>query len=181
MPALFTSLGIWGIYRRQASFPYPAPLTDEDLMADKKTESEAKAPAPAAAEGAKPMTKKGAVEQAVKALGEDAPRGALQTYIRETFGMEIDLDHISATKSTMKQEKAKKPAAKKPAAKKPAAKKPAAAAAPAAPAPAAPPAPPAAASGSAAAVRLDDVLLVKDLLGRLGGASLRTLIEAFGG
>jgi hypothetical protein len=44
------------------------------------------------------LTKNEAVYRAVVALGKDAPRTKVRDYVKENFGFEMDLNHVSAAK-----------------------------------------------------------------------------------
>jgi hypothetical protein len=135
------------------------------------------------------MTKAEAIRQAIAHLGKDAKPLELRAHIKNTFGIDITTDHISAVKTEIirKMSSGAKPApvkavartttAPKLAAKKQASKKPAAKELPA-PAPQAKPAPTGASNGKASGtVALADVATVKALLGRVGPTNLKTLIE----
>jgi hypothetical protein len=118
--------------------------------------------------GAKKLTKLDAVEQAMKALGKDATREQLRGYVKDTFGYDMTVDHVSNCKGELAKRAKKKAAAKKAAAPK------------AAPQPAPAQATPAAGGTSKAGViALDDVLALKALVDRVGADGLRQLIAAF--
>jgi hypothetical protein len=127
----------------------------------------------AAAKGQAGVSKMDAVRQAIRQLGRDAKPRQIQGVIKEQFGVEMTLDHISNYKSTIRKQaggKAKK-AAKGPAAPQPAAHKPAAPAAVAKPA---------AAAGSGKGgdhLSVEDGQTVKALLSRLRPDSLKGLID----
>ena len=150
---------------KAAGDPQPAPAG----RATKPPQADGKA----AGQGKKPkVTKTEAVKRALAALGEEATRTEIQSHVRKKYGLEITLDHISNCKGelakrasaegTQTAAPAKKPAAPKPQAKSPA------------PAPG-----PAKGKNGAAGdvVRLDDVLLAKELLNRVGAGPLRTLLD----
>jgi hypothetical protein len=129
-------------------------------MAKKSSQSQAAAPTqPAAA----PIKKQEAVRRALAALGRDAKPLQLQAWIRENLHIEMTADHVSTAKGIIlrQQAKAKKAAKPKPAPQPAAAPK---------------PQPP---SGKQAALPLDDILMVKQLVGRYGAGPLHTLIDAF--
>jgi hypothetical protein len=44
------------------------------------------------------VTKNEAVRRAVAELGKDAKRGQLRDFVKERFGIEMDLDHVSAAR-----------------------------------------------------------------------------------
>jgi hypothetical protein len=105
------------------------------------------------------MSKKEAVRRALQAMGKDAKPAQMQPYIKDNFGIEMSTEHISNAKSEVLREgKAKK----KPAAK-PQEPQPAKAAAKV--------------SRVGNGVSLQDLQTVKDLVGRVGPETLRSLIE----
>jgi hypothetical protein len=110
----------------------------------------------------KKLTKMEAVRQAVARLGWDAKPKQLQKHIRRRFGVEMTADHISTCKDGL----AKKAGRTK--------TQPAPVAASAARQTAAKPA-----ARAGGGVPLKDILAVKELLGRLGAATLHALIDAF--
>jgi hypothetical protein len=115
------------------------------------------------------ITKMDAVRRAIRQLGRGAKPSQIQGAIKEQFGVEMTLDHISNYKSTILKQAGGK--AKK-AAKKPAAPTPVAAAAGAAPK--------AAAAGNRltrGALTVEDVDIVKKLLSRHGPHNLKGLID----
>jgi hypothetical protein len=136
-----------------------------------------KAAAPGTAAGAPGgkdgMNKMEAVKQALAKLGKNAMPVDIQGYVKKEFGIDMTTDHVSNYKGKLLRGKGKgrtkaKPAAAKastpkPAAKKPAAKKPAPKAA----------APKAIPSG----ISLRDIESVKGLVGRVGTAQLRSLVD----
>jgi hypothetical protein len=123
------------------------------------------------------ISKVDAVGKAMEKLGEDASRPDIQSFVKKAYGLEIGLDHVSNCKLELraraaKANKAAEPkataAAPKAAAVKPAAQKPAS------------PNPTAAASGNGKAsggISLGDVRAAKELLGRVGAAELKGLID----
>jgi hypothetical protein len=103
-------------------------------------------------------------------LGKDASRGDIQSFVRERFGHEMTLDHISNCKGEL----AKKAGGKKPPKKKKAKAPPATTTL----APATAPKPAAAKqAGNSETVLLDDVLALKAIIERMGPQRLRTLTE----
>src|SRR4051794_15653109 len=123
--------------------------------------------------GSKTPTKAQAVLTALQELGRDAKRGPIGTFIKERFGIDMKPDHIS----TARGEALKKLAGNgKPKAKKttPPAKQ------EAAPVAAPPPKRTPLASSNGTAVELDDILTLKGLVGRVGAANLRKLIDIVG-
>jgi hypothetical protein len=136
-------------------------------MADKTNSTSAEPTSQAAA-----PTKVEAVGRAMAALGEDASRSDIQSYVKQHFGYEMSIDHISNCKSQVQKKaggsKGKKKSRRK-AKKAPVAK----AAAKTTPAPKA-----AAYGGSSKhGLTLKDVEITRDLLGRVGAAQLRSLIQ----
>ncbi len=145
------------------------------------------------------------VRQAMSALGYDAGRVEIQSFVEKTFGFEMSLDVISTYKSDIARKAAKaKSVAKKPetpapvaAAKKESGTKPRAKVTavtpikkPAGPAPVAKnpavltpkhkakPSPTAGGNGDAGGgIGLADIKAVKDLVGRVGPDSLKTLVD----
>jgi hypothetical protein len=135
-----------------------------------------------------------AVRRAMADLGLDASRTDIQSFLTKQFGIEMNLDMISTYKADVarKLANAKKasPAsaenklAPKPPAKStstPIAKKSATSATPtmhdSAPKPVAKPAAATVSNGVTNGIELDDIRAVKDLVGRVGSASLKTLID----
>jgi hypothetical protein len=119
---------------------------------------------------AEQITKMEAVRRALAHFGKGGKPAQMQGWIKQQLGIDMSTDHISTAKGEIlrkKGGKAKKPAAKK-AAPKPAVQ-------------------PAAAStslakssgGKAGGIPLEDILAVKELVGRLGARPLHTLIDAF--
>jgi hypothetical protein len=118
------------------------------------------------------MTKKEAVRRALARLGRDAKPAAIQPFVKKEFGIDMTAAHITTAKGEILRKAAKgKPGPKKAA---PSAPK---AAAPAATAPTRAPA--ASKAGNASGVALQDLQAVKDLVGRVGAESLRSLIDLF--
>jgi hypothetical protein len=122
--------------------------------------------------GAK-VSKVDAVGQALAELGKNATREQIQGFVKERYGYTMTLDHISNCKAKLAKRAAKsKKAGKKQATTK--ATQPRAAPTPrekgARPAPVA--------NVKAPAIPLDDILVVRSLVDRLGAAPLRTLIDA---
>jgi hypothetical protein len=127
---------------------------------------------------AEQITKQEAVRRALKAMGRDAIPTQMQPYIKQNFGIEMSIKHISTSKSILLHKKkagkgkgAKKPAAQGAAVSEGEAKevgrkvlvqqK------------------PAARGGKEAGIPLEDILFIKGLVGRLGPDQLHTLIDAF--
>jgi hypothetical protein len=114
------------------------------------------------------LTKQEAVRQALATLGRDAKPLQLQEWIREHLGIKMTADHVSTAKGIILK-KGKKAARKKPGA-------PEAVTGPAQKEPAIKPQAP---TGKETGIPLDDILTVKELVGRLGAGPLHTLIDAF--
>jgi hypothetical protein len=99
-------------------------------------------------------------------FGKDGKPAQMQGWIKEQFGIEMTTDHISTAKGTILSKKGRK--AKK-AAPKPQVQLAAASTSPAK----------ASGGGKAGGIPLEDILAVKELVGRLGARPLHTLIDAF--
>jgi len=115
---------------------------------------------------AESVSKVDAVGQALTELGKDASRDQIRGFVKERFGYEMSLDHISNCKADLRKRAAKNKKAGRPAAtprKEPAQPAPAAARVTA---------------GKAPAIPLDDILTLRSLVDRLGAAPLKTLIDA---
>jgi len=110
------------------------------------------------------ITKKEAVRQALSKLGKDASRPDIQTFVKNHYGLQMTLDHISNCKGELRKEKghAKSAMTKQPAASKQEPKKPESS--------------PARKSASPG-ISLEDIATVKDLVERVGAGSLRHLID----
>jgi hypothetical protein len=124
-------------------------------------------PAPKKANGG--ITKIDAVQQALSKLGKAASRPEIQKFVKDSYGLQMTLDHISNCKGELRKRKgpAKKAVAQQPA-------KPAVSQQPAAQKQE----PKKPASGSKGhAIGLDDIETVKDLVERVGAGSLRKLID----
>jgi hypothetical protein len=114
------------------------------------------------------------VRRALAHFGRGGKPSQMQGWIKQQFGIEMSTDHISTAKGEILRKeggKAKAAAPKKAAPPKAAAPKPQLQQA------AASTSPPKA--GGKAAVPLEDILAVKDLVRRLGAGPLHTLIDAF--
>jgi hypothetical protein len=124
-------------------------------MADKKNGSQGK-------KAAGGMTKKEAVAKGLGVLGKAATPTQLQKHIKDSYGIDMTLKHIGVEKGKiLKAAGEHKPAATKPTAAKPPAKQ-AAAQKPA--------------TGKEG-ISLRDIESVKDLVERVGAASLKKLID----
>ena len=156
-------------------------------MTDKKNGTHGAGPAAAtdAAPERKKLPKVEAVRRAIAALGAGASRADIQGYVRQKFGVQIGLDHISSCKSELAKRMAK---AATPAGPESATTK--TAALPAASGKLSPPesriaqSPPAAhthavgGNGSTrASILLEDVLTAKILIDRVGAGPLKMLIN----
>jgi hypothetical protein len=126
------------------------------------------------------ITKKEAVQQALTELGKAAKAADLQKYAKEKFGLDISTSlakeykgDLLKGKTDAKQTAAPKLTTKKPTVtKKPPAKKPATAKPPAAK-------PQGQVSQAVSGIPLQDILTIKELVGRLGAKPLHVLIDAF--
>jgi hypothetical protein len=131
-----------------------------------KTNSTASKKAPAG------ITKMDAVRTALTELGSDARPLQIVGFVKDRFGIDMTPDHVSNYKSSiLTSEPGKYKPAPKPPAARPAAPQPTAEAAPASPAQAPPRA------DAKAAISLEDIAAVKDLVERVGADSLRKLID----
>ena len=120
------------------------------------------------------ITKVEAARRAMEALGADATRPDIQGYVKQKFGVTMSLDHISNCKSVLAKKAARQKRTAK-AARKAAARQLMIAA------PSSSPAAPARTVGTNASaratIRLEDVLLTKQLLDRVGAEPLKSLID----
>ena len=126
-----------------------------------------------AAGASETITKKEAVRRSLAKLGKNAQPVEIQKDIKERFGIDMTTGHISTTKGELRRgAKGKKKGGTKQAASKPET----------APVQPARPAPTAAqvTAGKAPAIPLEDILVVRALVDRLGAAPLKTLIDALG-
>jgi hypothetical protein len=134
-------------------------------MAD-KVNSPAGASAPK-----KGMTKMEAVRQALTELGRKAKRGDIQRVVKDRFGIQMSLDHISNCKGEIqrkrKQASKAKAAAKTSAAPKVAARKPAGK----------PPAVTTPSQSVAGRINFGDLEAVGSLVRRLGADQMRALVD----
>jgi hypothetical protein len=126
-----------------------------------KTNGQQGAATPPKASGA-PLTKMDAVRRALKDLGRDAKPTQLQGHIKKKYGIDMTTDHISTSKGEILRKEAAN--AKAPAR-------------PAAAVTKAPAAPAVAASKAGIGISLEDIETVKALVGRVGAADLKTLID----
>jgi hypothetical protein len=108
------------------------------------------------------ITRKDAVRQALTTLGKDATRAQIQKFIKDQHGFAMTLDHISNCKGEIRKEKGRSKSA---VTKRPSAAK-------AVSSPQAPSAP----ARHAPGISLVDIETVKDLVDRIGAASLTKLI-----
>jgi hypothetical protein len=106
------------------------------------------------------ITRKEAVRQALGTLGKDATRSDIQKFIKDKYGFQMTLDHISNCKGEIRKEKGhKKPAvAKPPTVQKEKPKQPASV-------------------RQGSGISLTDIETVKDLVERVGAHSLKKLID----
>jgi hypothetical protein len=113
------------------------------------------------------LTKMEAVRRALRKLGKGAKPVQLQSFVREQFGIEMTAGHVSTYKGDILRKAAQaKAAAPKGTPPNAAAK---------APLPAAPTATPNAKPGGG--IALEDIQAVKVLVGRIGAADLKALID----
>jgi hypothetical protein len=116
---------------------------------------------------AEKITKQEAVRRALAHFGKDGKPAQMQGWIKQQLGIDMSTDHISTAKGMILRKaggKAKKSVAKKAAPVQPAA---------------ASTSPPKPTGGKAGGIPLEDILAVKELVGRLGARPLHTLIDAF--
>jgi hypothetical protein len=133
-------------------------------MAEQKTQGEAAPSAttePAKPTGKSTITKKEAVRRSLQKLGADAATADIQADIKKRFGFEMTTNHISTTKGELRKQASKNAAAVQAEETKPAAAQTAKRAA----------------SGKGPAVAMQDVLTLKELVGRVGADHLKILIE----
>ena len=109
------------------------------------------------------ISKVDAVRKALEELGKKAKPGAIQEYVKEKFGLEMSMSHVSNCKTVLRKKRRKKNAAEP------------------APDTAVAPVKTAPARASGAAVSLTDIAAVKDLVGRVGEENLKSLIGVLGG
>jgi hypothetical protein len=100
------------------------------------------------------VTRKEAVRQALGTLGKDASRSDIQKFIKDKYSFEMNLDHISTCKGEIQKEQGHKKTVAQKAEPKPLAS-----------------APP------DSGISLKDIEAVKDLVERVGVASLKQLID----
>jgi hypothetical protein len=123
---------------------------------------------------AEKITKMEAVRRAMAELGNDATPTPLQAHVKDKYGLDMTKEHVSVYKRDILRKLGVRPKKAKP--KKAAAKR----AAPKPPVqPAAASTSPAKSSGKAGGIPLEDILAVKELVGRLGARPLHALIDAF--
>jgi hypothetical protein len=101
------------------------------------------------------MTKQEAVRRALSELGNDAKPTQIKGFVKERLGIEMTTDHISTAKGDILRKAGGKG---KSVAKKPQVQS---------------------AAPAKTDIPLEDILSVRDLVGRLGAEPLRTLIDAF--
>jgi hypothetical protein len=132
-------------------------------------------------EGKGTISKQEAVRRALAELGHDAKPTVIKGFVKDRFGIEMGTDHISTAKGeALRKARLQGTAAPARPAVQPSVARQAepVRATPAPPAPAAPPSP-AGGAGGQAAIALEDILAVKDLVVRLGAGPLRALVDAF--
>jgi hypothetical protein len=103
-----------------------------------------------------------AVRQALRALGEDAKPRVIQEYLQQRFDLGMSRDHISVYKSDLKRKLTRKPQGR---------------ATPAAP-PVREPATPAPKAPGKGDIGLEDLLVLKKLVERVGATKLLGLVDA---
>jgi hypothetical protein len=114
---------------------------------------------------AEQVTKQEAVRRALAHFGKGGKPAQMQGWIEQQFNLKMTTDHISTAKGEILRKKGRK--AKK-AAPKPQVQPAAASTSPAK-----------SSGGKAGGIPLEDILAVKELVGRLGARPLHTLIDAF--
>jgi hypothetical protein len=125
---------------------------------------------------AEKISKQEAVRRSLAHFGNDAKPAQMKPWIKAELGIEMSTDHISTAKGDILRKsgvRGKRPAKRAKAAPKALAPK-----AATQPAPSAQQGPKSAAA-KAAGIPLNDILYVKDLVGRFGPEQLHTLIDAF--
>lgn len=115
--------------------------------------------------GAGPTTKNEAVLLAVQELGAKAKRAQIRDYIKEKFGIEMGLDHVSTARSYALR-KLGKPARRKAGRKPRAAKVEGATETPAAP-------------KARNETIVEDLITLKTLVNKMGAEKLKSLISLF--
>jgi hypothetical protein len=115
------------------------------------------------------INKQEAVRRALAALSKNATAKDIQKYIKDTFNLEMSIDHIYTSKSSALR-KGKKKAPKQRTVNQPPAPEPTSAAKP--PAQVVP-----VARQPAGGISLEDVEAVKGLLGRIGADNLKALVD----
>jgi hypothetical protein len=110
------------------------------------------------------ITKKEAVKRSLAKLGKTAMPKAMQADIKQRFGLDMTLAHLSTTKSDLLREGGKK-------------KKQPVVTEPVATSPQGQPAVPQSKNGKAPALKIDDILTLQGLVRRIGAENLRRLID----
>ena len=126
---------------------------------------------------AEQITKMEAVRRAMAELGNDATPTPIQAHVKQKYGLDMTKEHVSVYKRDIlrklgvgpKKARRKKAGPKKAAAKRAAPVQHAAAST----------SPPRPTGGKAGGILLEDILAVKELVGRLGARPLHALIDAF--
>jgi hypothetical protein len=114
------------------------------------------------------ITKQEAVRRALAALGKKALAKDIQKHVKETFNLDMTIDHIYTAKSSVLGKGKKK--ATKATAKRPAPRGPTTAARPSVQ-------PAQVARQPTGGIRLEDIEAVKGLLGRVGADHLKALVD----
>jgi hypothetical protein len=113
------------------------------------------------------LTKQGAVRRALSALGKTASAKDIQQHVKDTFGLDMTIDHIYTAKSNVLAKGKRKRRSLR-----------AKQSVPSEPTPANPPMQPAPVPRQpAGAISLEDIEAVKGLLGRVGVANLKALAD----
>ena len=114
------------------------------------------------------LTKNEAVRLAVVELGKEANRVQVQGFVKDRFGIDMGLDHVSTAKALALRTLAeKKPATKKPASVEPKAVS----------KPKEQPSPAKTATTNGKHIHLADIQALKGLVERVGSEALRTLVD----
>jgi hypothetical protein len=113
------------------------------------------------------ISKIDAVRKALEELGKKAKPGAIQEFVKEKFGLEMSMSHVSNCKTHLRKKKRKKAAA---------AVDVESASAPTAVAPVKA----ASAPARGGSVSMGDIAAVKELVGRVGEDKLKSLIGLLG-
>jgi hypothetical protein len=138
-------------------------------VADKKTETEAAQQG--AGQGGQKINKMEAMRRVLAKLGDDAPTQAIQSDLKESFGIDMTVKNIATYRSDIIKKRQQQKKANKPAARKPEPAK-------VGPAPRQEPPVQQPAGNGPVTVRLEDVLALRSLVDRVGAENVRTLLAA---